>query len=127
MPFGLVDNRRSLLFLGNLVNLIRLCLKHPTAAGKTYFISDGEDISTPELIRRLTKALGRSPRLAQVPPSLLKFAGLILGKGQEMNRLLGSLVVDSAAIRADLSWMPPFSLQEGLTTVSNWYFEQRSA
>lgn len=123
MPFlfGLVDNCRSLIYLGNLVDAIVACLDHPAAAGETYLLSDGEDVSTPELINRLAKALNRSPRLLPIPPVLLRWGGQLFGKGPEINRLLGSLVVDSSAIRSEMGWMPPHSMQEGLQVTASWY------
>lgn len=114
LPFGRVDNRRSLLFVGNLADAIRACLSHPAAAGKTYLVSDGEDVSTPELLRRLAGALGRPARLSPVPPSWLAWVANLLGRGADLDRLLGSLAVDSGAIRRDLAWRPPHTLNQGL-------------
>lgn len=126
MPFGLIDNRRSLIYLGNLVDAVTACMTHPDAAGKTYLVSDGEDISTPELIRQLARALDCSPRLLPIPSGLMKLAGRLLSKKQEVDRLLGSLTIDSSAIRHDLDWIPPFSMQEGLLTTANWYRQKKS-
>lgn len=120
LPLGRVANRRSLLFLGNLVDAIRLCLEHPAAAGKTYMVSDGEDVSSPELARRLASAMGRSERLLPLPISWFRFAGRMTGRRAEVDRLLGSLAIDSSLIRRELSWRPPYSLNEGLAvTVRN--------
>jgi len=124
LPFGLVDNCRSLIYLGNLVDAIVACLDHPVAAGKTYLLSDGEDVSTPELINRLAKAFNRSPRLMPIPPVLMRWGGQLVCKGREIDRLLGSLVVDSSAIQSELGWMPPHSMQEGLQVTANWYREK---
>jgi nucleoside-diphosphate-sugar epimerase len=114
LPFGSIDNRRSLLYLGNLVDAIRVCIEHPVAANKTYLISDGEDVSTPDLVRRLAKAMNRPARLLPVPPTLLSAAGTLLGKRDQVARLLGSLTLDSSAIRRDLGWTPPYTLDDGL-------------
>ena len=114
LPLGAIDNRRSLLFLGNLVDAIRLCLEHPAAANRTYLLADGEDVSTPELVRRLARAMDRPAHLLAVPPAWFALAGQLLGKREEVARLLGSLAVDSSAIRADLGWKPPSSLDQGL-------------
>lgn len=114
LPFGRVDNRRSLLYVDNLVDAIRACLAHPAAAGKTYLISDGEEVSTPELIRRLAGALGRSAILLPLPPSWLTRAANLFGRGADLERLLGSLAMDSGAIRRDLDWRPPRTLDQGL-------------
>jgi nucleoside-diphosphate-sugar epimerase len=121
LPFGRVDNRRSLLFVGNLVDAIRVCLSHPAAAESTYLLSDGEDVSTPELLRRLAEALGRPARIPPLPPSWLKLAANLLGRGADLERLLGSLAVDSDAICRDLGWRPPFTLDQGLAaTCRDW-------
>jgi UDP-N-acetyl-alpha-D-quinovosamine dehydrogenase len=114
LPFGGVHNQRSLLFLGSLVDAIRVCLDHPAAANKTYVISDGEDISTPDLIRRLARAMNRPARLLPVPRVLLAMTGRLFGKHQAMTKLLGSLTVDNSAIARDLGWNPPYNLDDGL-------------
>lgn len=121
LPLGAIDNRRSLLYLGNLVDAIALCLAHPAAANRTYLVADGEDVSTPELIRRLAALMGRHARLWPVPPGLLELAGKLVGKSAEVQRLLGSLAVDSGAIRRELGWQPPFTLEEGLAETVRWY------
>ena len=121
LPLGGVRNRRSLLYLGNFVDAIRLCIEHPAAAGQTFLLDDGEPVSTPELIRRLAHAMGRPARLLPVPPRLLEVAGMLVGKRAAVARLIGSLHVDSTAIRARLGWTPPFSLQQGLDlTAAGW-------
>jgi UDP-glucose 4-epimerase len=114
LPLGAIDNRRSLLFLGNLVDAIRLCLEHPAAANRTYLLSDGEDVSSAELVRRLAKAMGKPARLLPVPAWAFGLAGRLLGRRQEVARLLGSLTVDSSAIRRELGWVPPYTLDQGL-------------
>ena len=121
LPLGAVDNRRSLLYLGNLVDAIRLCLEHPAAAERTYLISDGDDISTPELVRRIAGALGVSPRLFPVPVSVLRLAASAIGRRQEIERLVGSLQVDSTAIRRELGWSTAATMQEGLAETARWF------
>ena len=121
MPFGRVDNRRSLLYLGNFTDAIRICLDHPAAAGKTFLVSDGEDVSSAELIRRLARAMHRPARLIPLPPAWLRAAGTLLGRGAEVDRLLGSLCVDSSKIRRELGWRPPFSMDEGLRQTADNY------
>jgi nucleoside-diphosphate-sugar epimerase len=121
LPLGAVDNRRSLLYLGNLVDAIRVCLDHPAAAERTYLVSDGEDVSTPELVRRIAGALGVAPRLFPVPVSMLRLAASAIGRRQEIERLVGSLQVDSAAIRRELGWSAPATMREGLTETARWF------
>jgi len=126
LPLGAIRNRRSLLYLGNLVDAIALCIKHPDAAGKTFLVSDGEDVSTPELILRLAIALGRPARLLRVPVSWIQLAGLLLGKRTAVERLTNSLYVNSRSICFELAWVPPYTMQDGLETTAEWYFSTKS-
>jgi UDP-N-acetyl-alpha-D-quinovosamine dehydrogenase len=123
LPLGSIRNRRSLVFVGNLADAILAASTHPSAAGETFLVSDGEDLSTPELIRGLGSALGRPPRLLDVPPALLRGAARMLGRGPTAERLLGSLAVDSTRIRERLSWAPPFSVDRGLAETARWFLE----
>ena len=125
LPLALVDNKRSFIYVGNLVDALTICAKHPAAAGKTYLVSDGEDVSTPELIRRVAHALGKPPRLFPLSPYLIRLAGTITGKGATVNRLLGSLVVDSSRIRNELGWRPPFTMERGLRETADWFKKNR--
>lgn len=126
LPLGAVDNHRSLLYLGNLIDAIVACLRHPAAAGKTYLVSDGKAVSTPELIRHLAQALGCRARLWSMPVGVLHFTGRLVGKSKEIDRLLGSLMLDSGAIEYDLDWQPPFSMQNGLTATAAWFREKQN-
>ena len=121
MPFGAVDNRRSFISVSNLVDATLACLRPPEAAGGTFLVCDGEDVSTPELIRRLCAALGRRARLFAVPPALLAAAGRLAGRQGEASRLLGSLAVDDGAIRRRLGWRPPHSMEHGLAETARWF------
>lgn len=114
LPLGAIRNRRDLIYSGNLVDALILCAIHPAAAGQVYLVSDGEAVSTPLLLRRLAGVLRVPSRVFSVPPSWLKFAGKMVGKSRQVERLLGSLQVDSGKIRRELNWKPPYSLQEGL-------------
>ncbi|CAG1003458.1 partial UDP-glucose 4-epimerase, partial [Methylophilaceae bacterium] len=114
LPFASLHNQRSLIYLGNLVDALITCAIHPAAPGKTFLVCDGEDVSTPDLLRRLAAAMGVPSRLLPCPAALLRFAGSMVGKSQQMERLLGSLQVDGDKIRRDLNWVPPYSLQQGL-------------
>jgi nucleoside-diphosphate-sugar epimerase len=123
LPLGSICNARSLIYLGNLVSALVACVTHARAAGKTFLVSDGEDVSTPELIRRLARAMELRPRLVSLPPALLRLAGLLTAKSAEVDRLLGSLRVDSSKIRRELEWAPPFSMTQGLRETAAWYFD----
>lgn len=114
LPLASVRNLRSLLYIGNFVDALLLCATHPSAAGRTYLLSDGEDASTPDLLRQLGVAMGKRTRLLPCPESLLKLAGRVLGKSDQIARLLGSLQIDSSRIRRELNWQPPYSLKQGL-------------
>jgi len=126
LPLGCIENQRSLIYLGNLVDAIRVCLTHPKAVGKAFLVCDGDDVSTPELIRRVAAALGRRPLLLPVPVSWMRWAGAFLGKKAAVDRLLGSLVVDIAQIREELGWNPPYTMQAGLETTAHWYLKTKA-
>ena len=121
LPLALVANRRSLIHVGNLADAIIRCLSHPAAAGRTFLVSDGETVSTPELVRRVAAALGRPARLFPVPPALLRLAGRLTGKSSAVERLLDSLAVDDREIRQVLDWNPPFSMSRGLQETATWF------
>jgi nucleoside-diphosphate-sugar epimerase len=121
LPLGGIENQRSLLYSGNLVDAILAVLKHPDAANKMYLLSDGQDVSTSQLVELISKALNKPPRLFSVPQGLLRAAAGVLGKSSAVDRLFGSLYLDSAKIQQELHWKPPFSLQEGLNETANWY------
>lgn len=114
LPCGLINNQRSLVGLDNLLSLITTCLDHPAAKNQVFLVSDGEDLSTPDLLRRTAKALGKHARLLPVPPTVLAAAANLLGKRDFAQRLCGSLQVDIAKTRELLDWAPPLSVDEGL-------------
>lgn len=114
LPLGAVTrNRRSLVALDNLVDLLITCARHPAAVGQVFLASDGEDLSTTDLLRRLGNAMGKPARLAYVPEWLLKAGATLLGKGQAAQRLLGNLQVDSSHAKVILGWKPPIGVDEG--------------
>lgn len=121
LPLGSVRNARSLVYVGNLVAGIRRAMEHPKAAGETFFVSDGEDISTPELVRRLAHHLGSPVRLVPVPVGLMRAGAAVLGRHDLVERLAGSLTVDGSRIRTALQWQPPFTLNAGLADMTAWY------
>lgn len=115
IPLGAVTtNRRSLVALDNLVDLLITCIDHPAAANQTFLVSDGEDLSTTDLLRRMARAMNVPARLLPVPPALLKLGAGLMGKGDMAQRLLGSLQVDITHTRETLGWAPPISVDEGL-------------
>jgi UDP-N-acetyl-alpha-D-quinovosamine dehydrogenase len=121
LPLASVHNRRDLLYVGNLVDALITCAAHPAAAGQTYLVSDGESVSTPELLRRLAAALSVPSRVFPCPPALLKLAGKLTGKSTQIERLLGSLRVNSEKICRELNWKPPYSMRQGLQATADWY------
>jgi nucleoside-diphosphate-sugar epimerase len=120
LPLGGIDNRRSLVSVWNLCDLLRLLAEHPSAPG-TWMVSDGEDLSTPELVRRMASAMGRQARLFPLPGALLATAARLGGRGGDFGRLSGSLTVDIAATRRGLGWSPPLSVTEGIARTVAWY------
>jgi len=125
LPLGCIKNRRSLIYIGNLIDAIITCMTNPNAAGKTYIVSDGEDVSTPELIRRIGAALGKRALLLPAPVWIMKMAGRITGKYDEVERLVGSLTVDISKICRELEWKPPFSMEHGLRETAKWYAKKQ--
>ncbi|MFO7528881.1 MAG: SDR family oxidoreductase [Marinobacter sp.] len=119
LPLGRVNNQRSLVSLGNLVDLIRVCLSHPAAANQTFLVSDGEDLSTPELLTRLGSVLGKPARLLPVPEKLLVGLMKLVGRGDMANRLCGSLQVDMSDTCQRLGWKPPEKLDDALRKTAN--------
>ena len=121
LPLAGLRNRRSLLYLGNLVDAIDLCLSHDGAAGRTFLIRDGEDLSSAELVRRLAAALGRRAPLFSLPEGVLRLAASCIGRRAAAQRLLGSLTVDDGRLRRDLGWSPPFAVEEALAETAAWF------
>lgn len=115
LPLGAVrNNRRSLVALDNLVDLIAICIDYPAAANQVFLAGDGEDLSTSELLRRMAAAMGKPDRLLPVPENWLVLGFRLLGKGDLAQRLCGSLQVDISKAREQLGWNPPVSVDEGL-------------
>ena len=121
LPLGSIDNRRSVLGLGNLVAALDAVLQHPAPAPGTvvtYLLADASPVATPELVRAIAAALGVAPRLLSIPPSLLRLAGACAGKAAAFERLAGSLEVDTTAFRTRFGWQPPRSLAEELSEMA---------
>lgn len=136
LPPASAHNRRSLVGVDNLVSAVELVMTAPAAAGEVFHVSDGEDLSTADLMRRIARALGRPVRLVPFPISLLRVAGrvgdLAQGVGLDVpvtsanvTRLVASLVLDSGKLRSRLGWRPPATLAEGLARTAHWYREAK--
>ncbi len=126
LPFGSVRNRRSLVYVGNLVDLLAASATHPAAAGRTLLASDDEDLSTPQLIQHIAAALGTSSRLVAFPPPLLRVVAMLTGRSAELARLLDSLAVGVAETRECLGWRPRFRVADGLAYTISWYRSGKS-
>jgi nucleoside-diphosphate-sugar epimerase len=125
MPFAACQNKRSLLYLDNIVDLLIHVLSQPEAPGQTFLVSDGEDVSTPELVSMLAKALNKTPRLISIPPAWLEVAAKSIGKPGLYDRLCGSLQLDIDHTRKTLKWTPPISVNDGIHRTALWYLSQR--
>jgi nucleoside-diphosphate-sugar epimerase len=125
LPFAKINNLRSFIGLDNLIDLIICCIDHPKAGGKTFLVSDGEDLSTPDLILKLSKLMGKSPRLFQFPQLIIQLTARLVGKSLEVKRLLGSLRIDNSYAREILGWSPVLSLDESLAKTVRWYLKNR--
>jgi nucleoside-diphosphate-sugar epimerase len=123
-PLGAIHNSRSFVALDNLVDLILTCLHHPAAIDQTFLVSDGDDLSTPELLRRIAKAFGKPLRLIPVPVFLLRTAALLLGKKDFFQRLCGSLQIDIGKAKQLLGWTPKFSVDEALLKTTKHFLKK---
>lgn len=121
LPLASIKNQRSLLYVGNLVDALTLCMEHPRANGQTYLVADDDAVATPALVRGIAAAMHKPPRLWPFPPALLRVAGMLTGKTAAIARLAGSLLIDSSKIREELAWQPRFTLEQGLVETVQWY------
>lgn len=126
LPLGAIDNRRSLVALDNLLDLVMTCIDHPAAANQTFLVSDGEDLSTTQLLQRMGQALGKQAHLIPVPPALIKLGAALVGKPAIAQRLCGSLQVDISKTRQLLGWRPPLSVDEGLKRAAKGFLREAS-
>jgi nucleoside-diphosphate-sugar epimerase len=126
LPFASVSNRRSFIYVKNLADAIITSAAHPRAMGQTFLVSDGEDISTPELIRRIADVMGVPPRMFRCPPSLLNAAASIVGRSAEVSRLLASLALDSTKFRSEIGWIPRYTMSQGLGETIAWYLDNKA-
>jgi UDP-glucose 4-epimerase len=123
LPFKQIQNRRSMIYVGNLVDIIITCLSNPRASGQTFLVSDDHDTSTPDLITSIASAMGIKPILFPLPPALLNSICKLLGKGDEIEKLIGSLCVDINKVKSLLSWKPPFTFEEGIRETVKFFKE----
>lgn len=121
MPFGSISNKRSMVALENLANLILICVSKPAAANQVFLVSDGEDISLPQLLRKMAAVLGVPSRIFPFPVSFLWITAKMLGRKNVVQRLCGSLQLDISKTKKLLGWEPPASLDKSLSEVARWY------
>jgi len=126
LPLGAINNQRSLVALENLVGFILHCIDHPKAANEVFLISDGEDVSTTELLRKVANAFGKKSRLIPVPVWLMMIGAKMTGKGDVASRLFGSLQVDSSKARDLLSWKSVITMDEQLKKTADAYLEKEN-
>jgi UDP-glucose 4-epimerase len=126
LPLGAIHNVRSLVALDNLVDLIVTCIDHPAAANQVFLVSDGEDLSTTELLRRMGRALGRPARLLPIPGGVLRFVARLIGRADIAQRLCASLQVDISKTRKLLGWSPPVGVDEALSKTARYFLEHQS-
>ncbi|KAE9638931.1 SDR family oxidoreductase [Pseudomonas sp. PB103] len=121
LPFGAINNRRSLVAIGNLIDLITVCIKHPAAGGHVFLVSDAQDLSTTQLLRRMAGALNVKPRLLPLPSSLMTVGAALIGRQDLAQRLCGSLQVDIGKTQAILGWLPAISVDQALRNTAGHY------
>ena len=127
LPLGSIDNRRSMIGLGNLVSFLIHCLDHPNASEKTFLVSDPRALSTREVVRLMAEGMNRPNRMVPVPVSVLRSLGQMLGKKNEVERLVGSLCIDDSFARAELGWDPPHSAEQGIREMAADFLRARKA
>lgn len=125
LPLGAVNNRRSMVFVDNLADLVLLCARHPQAAGETFMVSDDHDVSTSQLLTALAAALGGKDRSWRCPPQLLRLAAKTLGKSAQADRVLGNLQVDISHTRQRLAWQPPVAWRQGLALTAQAFLAEQ--
>jgi nucleoside-diphosphate-sugar epimerase len=121
LPLGSLQNHRSIVSVWNLCDLIRVCSANPAAAGRVFLVSDGTDLSTPQLMSMIASAMKRRLRLFPAPVPLLRVAATLAGKREDFVRLCGSLRVDIAATCSSLGWTPPLPVEQGIERTVSWY------
>ncbi|CAI8790159.1 UDP-glucose 4-epimerase family protein [Pseudomonas chlororaphis] len=125
LPLGSINNKRSLVSLDNLIDLIATCMDHPNAANQTFLVSDGDDVSTPDLLRRLGRAMGKPARLLSVPRWMMEAGAAVLGKSAMVQRLFGSLQVDISKNYELLGWRPVVAMDDALRATAKNFLESQ--
>lgn len=123
LPFGLINNKRSMVYLDNLVDLIITCIDHPEAANRIFLASDGDDLSLARLVTLLKKDMNKSAWLLPIPSFLFSFLGKLTGKSELVDRLIGNLQVDSSDANKYLDWKAPYSVEQGIKATVNYYLK----
>ena len=121
LPLANIDNLRSLLYIGNLVDFLVKCINSPKAIGKTFLLSDLEPVATPELIRKIAHEFGKDAKLFPVPEKLILFASNLIGKVDQAKKLTGSFLIDPTYAIEELNWHPPFTTDQGLNQTCSWF------
>ncbi|MEB0146565.1 SDR family oxidoreductase [Pseudomonas sp. CCC2.2] len=126
LPFGAIHNRRSLVALDNLVDLVVTCIDHPSAANETFLVSDNEDLSTTQLLKKMAEALGKPARLLAIPSWILQTGAIFFGRKSLSQRLCGSLQVDIGKTQSLLGWIPPISVDDALKVTAQYFQEHQT-
>jgi nucleoside-diphosphate-sugar epimerase len=126
LPLGAINNRRSMVYVGNLIDALLACAYHPEARGQVFLISDDESVSTAGLAKALASALHRSIMMLNVPKAILKFLGGLIGKNAAIDRLTQSLVIDNSKIKRLLGWHPPYTFEDGIKATVAWYSSMKN-
>lgn len=121
LPFASVMNARSMIAIDNLVDALLACADSPAASSDVYFAKDGEDLSTPDLVRAMAVALGRKARLVSIPPAMLRLGARLVGREEMISRLIGSFAIDATRIEQRLGWRPTVSSAEAIDATARWY------
>jgi nucleoside-diphosphate-sugar epimerase len=121
LPLGAIQNQRSFIYVGNLADAIAVAAEHPSDRCQTFFVSDREAVSTPDLIRKIATSLNKQPRLINLPLGVLKLAGALTGKSSAIKRLIGSLTADTRHIQSQLGWSAPYTMEDGLKKTAEWF------
>jgi len=127
LPLGSIKNSRSMIYVENLVDALIVASTHPKAAGQTYLVSDGLDVSTPRLISMIATAMKKPNRVFAFPVSLMRLAAKCIGKSHVIDRLTQSLQVDSSKIRSELGWNPPYTMEQGIQVTVDWFIHAKNS